>query len=76
MDIKVEIVFKRMKLGHIINNLHEKVRISVPLLTSELPQEYAYYKSVCGHWLYLIPFDLAIMIRWFVCELQLLNELA
>ncbi len=50
MDINVEIVFKRVKLGHIINDLHEKVRISVPLLIYELPQKDAHYKAMCAHW--------------------------
>ena len=31
-------LLKRVKLGHVINNLHEKVRISVPLPPNELTQ--------------------------------------
>ncbi len=34
---------KKVTLGHIINNLHEKVHISVPLLTNELAQEDTHY---------------------------------
>ena len=35
-------------MGHVINNSHEKVRISVPLPPNELTQVAVHYRSVCA----------------------------
>ncbi len=39
---------ERLKLGHVIDNFHEKIRISAPFPPSGLAQEVVRYRSGCG----------------------------
>ncbi len=43
---RVVIVLKRVKLGYVIDNLHEKVHISVPCPPSELTKAAIHYPLI------------------------------